>query len=920
MNRLIILMAVGLFSVACTPTHKIKPPGESRIEEKPIDRTAALQQLPPRIQGCITSTPDYVVTGSETTVSGDEHCFPSNGLGGFAPRIDIPGLSRVDGMDVADMDGDGDNDFIACDGSIGVAYLYTQSPPNVFSPSVAATNITSGVGGSLYCTNLRIADFNGDGLKDFVVGDNRVTKGMYIYRQGPVGTFTPVAPGLDVSWASPTGASCNCLFGVAAGDVDGDADADVLVLGYRGSGAGQVHFYKGDGAGGTAAPILSFTVSADFPIVANPTGLALFDLDSDGDLDVMIGGSQDGTHYVYRNDGLGNFTAPPAPVFDIDNFSGIDAHDFDNDGDDDLVLVDWSTRQLHYLQNTGGTLAPPAVANTVMGASIGIGAPELVSDATQVLDHFKCYKIEDKPIDRTVFLLDQFIKADARVREPVRFCNPVTKIHEERVSKIRNPHHHLKFYRIESKEQDVTRVVRVSNQFGKDQRFTLGKARFLAVPTQKLFPGEHPPPKGLDHFKCYEAMGQPVDASVGLKDQFQAERQVKVHKPVLLCNPTEKRHDDVINRIINPKAHLACYAMEGGPFESKLKTRNQFGEEGLLVTQADMLCVPSRKNTQVAGDPMITHIGQVALANIDGGNVPINGPGTGLANIFGYERPFGRWVPIYGDITASVHEFRVVFRPAGALRPAPGAAVGIAVVPATGWTVSDYNFGLNNCSTLTAYASDANGWFNAAEYRRIAEGEGVPFNHVCSAQLAFTVWKSDDAMPSPDGHYVIWLQWRNAPMGPIFEEPFDHHVQLDNKAPENLSLSIPGGACATYGPADMPIMLRGHIDDAHFWRYHVRVFGGNPPDAHNYGWVNYDDAGPEAANVGPTGTIGVGDVDLRPVNVNDMPPPPLVKCAYGVRLWAEDRTIHGGFNPGLNLLPWGLGYETAKEITFDYTP
>lgn len=126
MKKLFITLLVVLSVVSCETTDQTKPPGESKIDIKADDRAMALKVLPPKIKGCITSTPDYVVTGSETTTSGDEHCFSSDGTGGFGPRIDIPGLTSVDGMDVADMDGDGDNDFVACDGSRGVAYLYTR--------------------------------------------------------------------------------------------------------------------------------------------------------------------------------------------------------------------------------------------------------------------------------------------------------------------------------------------------------------------------------------------------------------------------------------------------------------------------------------------------------------------------------------------------------------------------------------------------------------------------------------------------------------------------------------------------------------------------------------------------------------------------------------------------------------------------
>jgi hypothetical protein len=317
-------------------------------------------------------------------------------------------------------------------------------------------------------------------------------------------------------------------------------------------------------------------------------------------------------------------------------------------------------------------------------------------------------------------------------------------------------------------------------------------------------------------------------------------------------------------------------------------------------------------------EPRITQIGQVAVTDVDGGNAPIGGPGTGLATALSYERPYGGWVPIYGDIPSGIDAYRVVYRLAGTSRPTdPATANGIAVLPAAGWRASDYNAVFNDCSAWTAYYSDGAGWYDANEYRRLEMGEGMPLD--CNGQLALTVWNSTDSTAiDPDGHYVIWLQWRVG-AGPIQEEPVEHHIQLDNTAPENLAMAIPGGACNEYGPSDMPIMVRAHVDDPHFWRYRLRIFGGDPPAGTWYGVVNYDDASAAAANVGPTGT-GPGLVNLHQVDVADLPAGSVVDCCYGVRLWVEDRTIIGNFDPPYNLLPWTLGYEDSMEITFGYAP
>ena len=50
-----------------------------------------------------------------------------------------------------------------------------------------------------FSTNLRIADFNGDGRTDFVVGDLRTTLGTKGYLQNAAGRFR-ISDVLDTSW------------------------------------------------------------------------------------------------------------------------------------------------------------------------------------------------------------------------------------------------------------------------------------------------------------------------------------------------------------------------------------------------------------------------------------------------------------------------------------------------------------------------------------------------------------------------------------------------------------------------------------------------------------------------------------------------------------------------------------------------
>jgi hypothetical protein len=128
------------------------------------------------------------------------------------------------------------------------------------------------------------------------------------------------------------------------GDVDGDRDLD-LVLGNDTDPFdrfGQTRLYLNDGNG-------NFSEATDrLPIDDDRTrGMALIDVDEDGDLDLVLGNEPktngSGTETkLYLNDGLGKFTeAPHHRRIDHDTHwtSALVAGDVDRDQDLDLVLL-----------------------------------------------------------------------------------------------------------------------------------------------------------------------------------------------------------------------------------------------------------------------------------------------------------------------------------------------------------------------------------------------------------------------------------------------------------------------------------------------------------------------------------------------------------------------------------------------------
>ena len=247
----------------------------------------------------------------------------------------------------------------------------------------------------------------------------------------------------------------------------------------------------------------------------------------------------------------------------------------------------------------GRTLAGLALALSV---SLLLSSQAFAQAGVPPLDHFRCYHTLGTPLSPTgaplpvVTLRDQFDPATsggefARVMDAVRLCNPTEKRYLDKITPISDPNNHLTMYRIITAQPSITRMVVVRNQFGL-QRLRVGQAEVLAVPTQKL---PHTLPEGLDHFKCYRATGRNINKVVGLNDQFLPSPQVRVLEPFGFCNPVGKKHNDVETPILNPKAHLVCYTTSREPFATGVGIINQFGQQGLSVYEADLLCVPSNK-------------------------------------------------------------------------------------------------------------------------------------------------------------------------------------------------------------------------------------------------------------------------------------------------------------------------------------
>lgn len=163
----------------------------------------------------------------------------------------------------------------------------------------------------------------------------------------------------------------------------------------------------------------------------------------------------------------------------------------------------------------------------------------------------------------------------------------------------RNDDNHLTVYILGGIESYLWSVT-VNNQFGNDQELIVQGPVALAVPTQKLEPGDHNIPKYLDHYLLYKVWeGSNVTATVDLDDQFPGTAPgVEVTKPEYFATPAIKGYLGHEPGFWDPEGHLVLYAISSNEeFLPAVVVSNQFQEELYLELSniEELLAVPSVK-------------------------------------------------------------------------------------------------------------------------------------------------------------------------------------------------------------------------------------------------------------------------------------------------------------------------------------
>ncbi len=228
-----------------------------------------------------------------------------------------------------DIDQDGDFDLFIGQGSGRIAFYRNDSTISEMVWTLVSTSF-QGVGtGPLSAPTF--ADIDGDGLHDIFAGSRE--KGIYFFKNS--GTLSQ--PVFELTTKTFANLSIGSMTAPAFADLDGDSDLDLLI----GEAEGKLTILTNQG---NKSKWVFDPDPVDFDLQTIDVGFQsspeLVDLDADGDLDLVLGSSDQKFHF-FRNDGdkthpQWNFVAGYFGDIAVNNWSTPAFVDIDNDGDLDL--------------------------------------------------------------------------------------------------------------------------------------------------------------------------------------------------------------------------------------------------------------------------------------------------------------------------------------------------------------------------------------------------------------------------------------------------------------------------------------------------------------------------------------------------------------------------------------------------------
>lgn len=264
--------------------------------------------------------------------------YVNQGAGAFKPPVKYGVGVQPRSIKAVDVDGDGWIDIVALNTLSSSVSLLRNLGGGVFAPKkdFFVADVTKKDDGSAWPYPgpfMDAADVNGDGRIDLAIPAGKRVR--FLLGDGAGGfSLVPLAQ-------SPL--ATGIVYAVALGDMDGDADMDVVCTRLPTTGPLQeglnLFFNQADGTDPVLlkfGPVVPYLVG--WGVGYAPPGLSLADLEGDGDLDVAWSTDSLTLHpRIFRNDGNGTLGMEDVPVTQISWF--VRFADVNADGFPDLTAL-----------------------------------------------------------------------------------------------------------------------------------------------------------------------------------------------------------------------------------------------------------------------------------------------------------------------------------------------------------------------------------------------------------------------------------------------------------------------------------------------------------------------------------------------------------------------------------------------------
>jgi len=296
--------------------------------------------------------PDIVVSNyMSQTVSVLRNSVVSNTItsSSFAQRTDLDAGGYVEGVAVADFDGDGKPDIVVAkysDDSVAVFKNISTRDSIMFAPRVCFKTGNGPYG-------LAVGDIDGDGLPDIAAVNSTDGTLSILRNRGVRGIIDTNSFANQVVF--PAGSLPQ---DVAIGDLDGDGKPDLVV---SNTDSNTISLYKNMCVPGSITTS-SFATHFSLQTGLGPVGIALGDIDGDGRLDIAVACTPGDSVYVYKNVSTAGQLREASFAPKVEFIVGGGPHyvvigDLDGDGKPDLIVTCADVNGVSLLRNITHSIA-----------------------------------------------------------------------------------------------------------------------------------------------------------------------------------------------------------------------------------------------------------------------------------------------------------------------------------------------------------------------------------------------------------------------------------------------------------------------------------------------------------------------------------------------------------------------------------